>query len=660
MSARGSFSKLGLGACAMALVAAGVVGGGSARAATAYSLRTGAIYRVDPAKGEVSVAVSATFTNTTPDPAAGFSSFGSVPLTLQAGAAAVAARDASGPLRVTLARGPTRTVATIRLRALLRYRRSAAFTLSYRLADGANPQVRVRASSVTVPVWGFGTAASVSLRLPATYTPRVIGGPLTLSTSPDGPTLSSGPIRDPARWSAMVIAAGSIEYVAVGRQVALPGGTVDLRVRSFADDRAWGAGTLELIAQALPALQAAIGLPYAGVGPLVVTESVPSGIGPLAEPATGTQEIAVALDAAPFTILHQVAHVWFGPQFASERWIREGFASHLAGLVARRLSLPVPARAALSQLEASPEAFPLAGWSPSGSDSAADSIRTGSWAYDASWAFVDALAERVGEDGLRTVVQRAARGVAAYDSTSTDATTSALAAGQPLDSRQLLDHLEEGASAPVLDDAFRTRIFPASSGALLDLRARARSAYAGLRSAAGDWGPPKPVQQAMQEWRFDDAIASVTAAQSWLADRDRFLAAARQAGLSTPDRLVARWRTNGGDVGARRELDAELAFLQAYRAADDQIDGLNPIERLGVLGGQEPRAVLAEAAGLFAGGDLGAAAASIERAINLDAGAQGAGVVRLAAATAVVAVLAAGVLLGLRWLRRWMPSFARL
>src|SRR5205823_5715964 len=159
------------------------------------------------------------------------------------------------------------------------------------LADGANPQVRVRASSLMLPVWGFGTASSVSVHLPATYTPRVMGGPLTSSTQADGVVLGSGAIRDPSHWSALVVAAARTDYLTVGRHLALPGGTVDLRVRSFADDRAWGAATLDLIARALPRLQEAVGLPYTGVGPLMITESVPSGIGPLAEPASGAQEI---------------------------------------------------------------------------------------------------------------------------------------------------------------------------------------------------------------------------------------------------------------------------------------------------------------------------------------------------------------------------------
>ena len=639
-----------------------------ARAASPYLLRTNAVYRLDAAAAAVGVTV--TFTNTTPDPTGSFSSFGTVPLSLQAGATSVTARDGKGSLRVTLARQTSRTIASVALRTAVRYRQSAAFTLAYRLADAANPQVRVRSSSLMLPVWGFGTTSAVTVRLPGAYTARVIGGALTSSTEQDQIVLTSGPIRDPPHWSALLVAAKPAEYVSVNRRVPLTGGTVDLWVRSYPDDRAWGAQTLDLAARALPALQKAVGLPYSGVGPLFITESLPSGIGPLAEPVSGAQDIAVGFDATPFTVLHELAHVWIGTDFASERWIREGLASHLAANAARQLEITVPGRATAVATDSDPAAIPLATWSPTGT-AGTTSPGTDAWAYPASWAFVDALAASIGEDRLKLVVQRAAQGVSAYDTGPGGSPASAAAAAQPIDSRQFLDQIEEVAAEPAggsggdqaasrhLEAAFRAQVWPPDEGALIDLREQARTAYGTLLAAAGDWGPPETIRQAMQTWHFGQALTLIDLGRGWLSDRDRFLDSARQAGLSTPDRLVMRWRTDGGAEVSRRELDAEAAFLQAYRAAGNRIGDLNPIERLGVLGGPEPRAVLTGAAGLYAGGDLDGAAAAIDRAINLDSGAQGAGVVRLAAGIAALSVLAAGFLLGLRRLRRLFPSFAR-
>jgi len=660
--------RFGGKAGALAIIAAMSITA-STRAATPYLLRTDAVYRLEAASGAVGVTVSGTFTNTTPDPPGSFSSFGSVPLSLQAGASGVSARDGKGSLRVTLTHQASRTIATVALRTAIRYRQSTAFTLTYRLADAANPQVRVRSSSVMLPVWGFGTTSTVTVRLPDAYTARVIGAALASGTQQDQIVLSSGTIRDPPHWSALLVAAKPADYVAVNRHVPLTGGTVDLWVRSYADDRAWGAAMLDLAALALPALQKVAGLPYSGVGPLFLTESLPSGIGPLAEPVSGAQDIAVGFDATPFTVLHQLAHVWIGTDFTSERWIREGIASHLAANAARQLQVAIPRRADGAAIDSDPDAIPLASWSPGGA-AGPTTAATDAWAYPASWDLVDALAASIGEDRFKLVVQRVAQGVSAYDTTAAGSPASAAAAPQPIDSRQFLDQIE-GVAGPAggssadqatthrLEAEFRTRVWPPEEGALIDLRAQARTAYGALLVVAGDWGAPDTIRQAMETWHFDQALTWIDVARRWLVDRDRFLDAARQEGLSTPDRLVMRWRTDGGGELSRRELDAEAAFLQAYRAAGNRIDDLNPVERLGVLGGPEPRAVLASAAGLYAGGDLDAAAAAIDRAIRLDSGAQGAGVVRLAAGLAALSVIAAGLLLGLRRLRRAFPSLAR-
>lgn len=660
--------RIGAGAFLLA-VGLAWLGAQPACAAVPYTLRTDAIYRLDPAAGLAAITVSATFMNATPDSSGGFSSFGSVPLSLQAGAGAVVARDRTGPLRVSLARQASRTVATVALHSALRYRQSVAFTLTYRLADAANPQVRMRTSSLMVPLWGYGTSSSVSVHLPSAYSARLFGASLTTASQPSEIVLSSGPIRDPAHWSSLLVGARTTDLVTVSRRVPLPGGTVDLWVRSFPDDRAWGTATLDVASRALPALQRAVGLPYSGVGPLVITESVPFGAGPLAEPASGAQDIATAFDASAFALLHQLAHVWIGTEFASERWIREGLASHFAAIAARQLELSVPARTAGDATPGNYAAIALADWSAQ--SSGPNAATTEAWGYAASWTLVDSLAVAIGEERLRLVVQRATDGIPAYDAGPDTGPAASTGASGPIDSRQLLDQVDEVLSASgggsvgiastshQVEAAFRASVWPSDMAPLLDERAKARVAYDALVSAAGDWGPPATVTQAMESWRFADALTLMETARSWLTDRDAFLASARGAGLSTPDRLLTVWRVNGGSDASRRELNGEVAFLQAYQAANQRIDGLNPIERLGVLGGPEPRAVLASAAGLYAGGELDAAVAAIDRAVSLDTGAQGSGVVRLAAAVAALSVIAAGLLLGLRRLRHAFPSLAR-
>ena len=56
---------------------------------------------------------------------------------------------------------------------------------------------------------------------------------------------------------------------------------------------------------------------------LIVTEAVDLGIGgEVAEGGSSTPELVIGFDQAPFTIVHQAAHLWITDQVASERWIR--------------------------------------------------------------------------------------------------------------------------------------------------------------------------------------------------------------------------------------------------------------------------------------------------------------------------------------------------
>jgi hypothetical protein len=645
--------RFGLMAAAGALVlgAVGMPGGWrvpTAHGASAYTLQTEAEYHVDAAARRATVTVTATFTNTTPNPPGSFSTFDVVPFGLQDGASSVTATDGTGRLAVRVSGPAGGRVAGVVLRAPLRYRKSISLRLAYRLLDGAAPQVRIRSTVVVLPVWSFGTSGTVTVRLPAGLPATTTGGTMTAAPVGDEQVFSSGPIADPPTWQALLTATSEATYQTTTRSIALTGGTVDLRVRAWSDDAAWGTRVADLLQIALPALETAVGLPYAGVGPLVITESVPAGSSSLAEPQVGAQEIAIAFDAPPFTVLHQAAHVWIGSGLASERWIREGLASHLAEQVAPALHIQLPYAPAAEAGRLAGGSFPLEVWGTV----ALNSLQEG-WAYAASWAFVDGIAGQLGNVALYRVLQRAAAGVGAYDP---DAGTDASAAGRPalaLDSRTFLDQLEQ-VSGSTMGAAFADRVFVPEAAAVIATRAAARSAYAALVGRAGDWGAPDAIRTAMASWNFSTAQQAITAASRWLDDRDRLLAAVEASHLSIPTRLGARWLADGGGAAAGAELRAELAVVAGYREAAAGInDARGPIEALGLVGSPDPRAMLTAAAGLFANGELDAAAAAIQHASDLDAGAQAGGVVRIGILAAVAAVLAAAVVLAARRVRRW-------
>ncbi|MGH2456048.1 MAG: hypothetical protein ACRDHD_07310, partial [Candidatus Limnocylindria bacterium] len=277
--------------------------------AAEYTLTTEATYRVEPAEGRIQVSVVVVFKNTTPDPSGQFSVFEVVDLAIHEGSTTLAVRDGTGPLGVTTRRTDDGlTVATVRLRTPVRFNQQTAFTMNYLLPDGANSDVRVRPTVVIFPAWSFGTGGEVTVSLPAAYEVLVDGDELTAVRDGANWRLESGEIDDPTRWLALITASGPSSYGTLSRSVALSRGSVELQVRHWADDEAWGRSTLDLLAEALPRLEDQVGIDLDREGPLVVVESLATPGGGLGEPVAEGAQIAAAFDEPTFTLLHQATH----------------------------------------------------------------------------------------------------------------------------------------------------------------------------------------------------------------------------------------------------------------------------------------------------------------------------------------------------------------
>ena len=241
--------------------------------AAEYEMATVADYAVDPAAGAITATVAVTFTNTLPDPPGQISAFRHVDLAIQDGSSAVVARDGAGQLSVGINSQNGVLVASVTTRTQVRYNATATFTLTYRLADGAAPDLHVRPGVVKFSAWGFGTSSQVSVRLPAGYDASLEGDQMHTAEDGASQVLTSDPIPDPSHWLAQITAVLPRDFVTQAASVPLASGTVDLQVRAWSDDAAWGERTLSLLVEALPMLEEAIGLPYPRVGPLVVSEA---------------------------------------------------------------------------------------------------------------------------------------------------------------------------------------------------------------------------------------------------------------------------------------------------------------------------------------------------------------------------------------------------
>jgi hypothetical protein len=249
------------------------------------------------------------------------------------------------------------------------------------------------------------------------------------------------------------------------------------------------------------------------------------------------------------------------------------------------------------------------------------------------------LTRQVGADGMQLAWRRISAGMDGYQPMNDDPPAAGGLPAAPVDSRHLLDQLE-AVSGKSLADVFEEWVFDRRTADLLPARASARAALRDLLERSGDWGTPDPVRLALAGWRFGDAQAAIAEAEDWLGERDRLLNDIQVAGLSMPDRLRNEYQTGGGSQAARDELDAEAAVVATYSAAQRLLDGSrSPVQQVGLLGGSQPDALLAEAWVLFAGGDLvGAAEASIEARDRLQHAGQD-GLVRIASAIVVAGLL---------------------
>jgi hypothetical protein len=602
--------------------------------AAEYELETVATYAVDPAARRIEVAVDLEFTNTTPDPDGQFSVFEEVRLAIHDAAEDVTASDGDGDLSVDVAVEEDVTVATIELRDGLRYEESVDLELGYVLPDTDDPQLRVRSSIVVFPAWGFGTRSRVSVTMPDSYEVRVDGDPLRQ----EGGAYVSGVIADPSAWLALVTGLRPLEHTSITGTVPLEGGTADISVRALVDDEAWGQRILDLVVEALPRLEAEFGLPYPLVGQLVVTEAVPADASGFGESGTSGTEVLIAYDQPDFTAIHQLAHVWLSGTFADARWIREGLASLAAARVAESMDIELPYDPVAETETRAEAAFPLDEWP-------ADA-RPGdeAYGYAASWAFAMQIEEEAGADALRTVLRRVAASVGPFEAVEIEPQPPAEdvhAPAAPLTTRAFLDHLETVTDAD-LAPLFAERVLSTEDAALLDERAAARTAFDALAVTADSWGTPDPVRAAMTDWDFETAQRQIDEARSWLEGRDRLLGEMAAVGLSPSERLEQAYRAYGGGPEAVNQLEAHDAVVAAYAEAAEEVNAERSlVERIGLIGGDSPTRVLAEAHGHVATGELREAAESVTEARRLLAAAETSGIVRLVSAIIIVVLLLA-------------------
>jgi hypothetical protein len=643
------------------------------RAATPdLTIVSNANYQVRPDDRLVRVTVDMTMRNNLRDTATRRYYFDTAFLAVLPGTSRFRVSGPGNPTVKATRRNDDYTLLRIKLGQRLFSRKSAKYKLTFDLKDqggSSTRDVRVGDSLASFPVWAYASddtpGSRVAVAFPKGYTVDVEVGDLPApKTDADGRTVyQTGKLDKPLEFFAYFVAdrPGAYDDKEVSATVA--GAPVDVTVRSWAEDDAWGDRVGGLFEKGLPELSQLIGLPWPRDEGLVVQESVSRSTGGYAglfDPTRGHVEVAYYAD--DFVVLHEAAHTWFNGNLLADRWALEAFASYYALEAAADLGVKATGDELTDELREAK--IPLNAWGPIGREE-----RTAEdYAYAATLEVARQIAERAGADGLQEVWQAAADKAGAYQPTDDAAATGSGTGGAggtpaaseaervlgPPDWRGLLDLLEEHTDA-IYEDIWREWIVRPADAAQLDERAVAREQYESVVDEAAGWTLPRPIRDAMRAWQFDTASGLLGEAATVLEQRDAIDRAAADAGLTPPDSLRTAFEGDDGFADARTEIDAQLEVIDRYAdAVASKPANPDVFTQLG-LWQEAPETELATAASAYATGDLDASSASADEARLTWIGAAGVGRTRAlmiaGVAIAIVVLLVLAVVAAIRYRR---------
>jgi hypothetical protein len=639
-------------------IAPGPLPGGVAHAADrGLVVVAQARYVAFPEERRVHVTIEAVATSYTPNPVDGLAYYPDVTIPVQPGAIRVGATSAGRSLAVSADRGnPDFVSVTVTFAQGVFFEESYPFRLSFDLPDpgGARDRnLRISPSIVAFPVWAFGSSGeaggSVTVTLPAGFSPVVQGDPLTASTGANGEiVLSASSLPDPFSFFAYLSAdrPGAFNDTLLTVQVGDKAAPVD--VRAWQDDADWGKTMGTLMTDGLPALHDLIGLSYptATSGKLVVEEAATSRLGEYAGIYNKLDGIIrVRYDADAYVALHEAAHIWFNGDLFRDRWIGEAWAEFYGVRAAMQVGASGKAFALTDDLLANKIA--LNDWGEIG----AVQIGVEEYAYAATYHLAGLIFDRTSIPGLQAVWRGADASEMAYQPAHGNGAPQTGVGGDVEGWQQLLDLLDERAGAN-FDDLWSEWVVNRTEQRELDSRATAREQYARLVEDAGAWNLPRDLRFTMGSWTFDEAEADMTLATTVLGERDQVVTAAGRLDVSPPPHLEQLFEQDGGLKAAKAEADLEVEVLGDIATTTRRLDEKETIlESIGLVGA-DPAAFLSAARTAFEADDLHAAGRDADQALAARTGAAEAGQTRVLLAGGGVLVLSGATFVGVRVRRR--------
>jgi hypothetical protein len=612
-------------------------------------------YEALPEERRVHVTIDAVATSYTPNPVDGLAYYPDVTFAVQAGATHVRASSGGQPLKVgTDASDPDFLSVTVTFAEGVFFQQSYSYRVAFDLPDpGGAPDrnLRISPSIVAFPVWAFGTSGeaggSVTIVLPAGFSPTVQGEDLTASVGPGGEiVLATTSLPDPFGFFAYLSADRPGAFHDTNLTVEVGSVPAALKVRAWQDDPDWGSTMVGLMTDGLPTLQHLIGLPYPASGPLVVEEAATSRLGEYAGVYNNlTRTIRIRYDADAYVGLHEAAHLWFNSDLFRDRWIGEAYAEFYGVQAAKEIGATGKAFDLTDDLLANKIA--LNDWGEIG----AVEIGVEEYAYAATYHLALLIFDRTSLPGLQAVWRGADASEMAYQPANGNGKAQIGVDASTEGWQQLLDLLDQRAGAN-FDDLWTDWVVNKSEQLQMVARAKARDEYAQVVDAAGAWNLPRDLRLAMGSWKFDTAEADLALATVVLDARDQITADARDLKLAPPAELETLFERDGGLKAAKAEADLEMAVLGDIRATTARLGEKETLlESIGLLGA-DPASDLAAARTGFEADQLDVAAGDADRALAARTGAAEAGQTRVVLTGSGVVVVSGFTFLGVRLRRR--------
>ncbi|HEX7612467.1 MAG TPA: hypothetical protein VF371_06795, partial [Candidatus Limnocylindrales bacterium] len=437
-------------------------------------------WTADPNAGRVHVAVAVTATSHTVDQSLRSYYFPGMQLTLPAstqGFTASAADGRSLPVSI-LSSTVYGVVLDVAFDRRLYSGQNVSFELRFDLIDSGNStdrDLRIDRDLMSFPVTAFGTqgtpGSSVSVVFPAGFTVQQdFGGLIRTTDGSSEAVFVAASLPDATALNAWFTASRPVPASDFLERVTAVG-RLQVTLRYWKDDPAWADQVERTLQAGYPVLTEMIGLGDPANRAITIQEVSSQSIsGSSGRYDQTSGQVQVSYLADPFVLLHEIAHLWFNGNLASDVWIDEGFASYYAEQAAMQLGMPDHSPQLTDRLL--PARLPLNDWV--GPDEP-DSITT-AYLYGASIELAKETVALAGLNGLRQVWAEIRADKSPYQPAVGTTVTSL--AGHGTDWRGLLDYLEQ-TTGKSFESIWRQWVVDPSQAVDLTLREQARADYAG-------------------------------------------------------------------------------------------------------------------------------------------------------------------------------------